>query len=232
MKPEMQDSRVWRQDMFETTNGGVMVARGRGGQVRGLNHNGVRPDHIIFDDLEDKEAVKTEEQRDKTLDWFYGDLMPALPEMDPNATITGMGTILHGDSLLMRLMKDPQWTVVKFGVRDRKGKWVWPQNIDERKYLTKKNSAAITGTLSAFHLEYDSEVIDDETRIFPETFYRCQGAERNGTVVKVDLSGPGNLREAPRRRVSRASRRHGTRWTNYRAGRLEQAHGRCWRDRR
>lgn len=166
LRPSRDASARWAQDAFETTTGMAMAARGRGGQIRGLKHGPHRPRKIIFDDLEDKESVSTEEQRKKTRTWFYGDVMPALPEMDPEATIVGLGTLLHQDALLTYLERDPQWTVIKFGVRDRDGDWLWPENINEQKYEIKKRSAILAGELSTFFMEYDNVFRNDESAKF------------------------------------------------------------------
>jgi predicted phage terminase large subunit-like protein len=166
LRPGREDSARWAQDAFETTSGMAMAARGRGGQIRGLKHGPHRPRKIIFDDLEDKESCSTEEQRKKTRTWFYGDVLPALPELDRDATVVGLGTLLHQDALLTYLERDPQWTVVKFGVRDRGGNWLWPANINEHKYEVKKKSAVLAGELSTFIMEYDNVYTSDESAKF------------------------------------------------------------------
>lgn len=158
LKPGMQDSQRWRQDFFETTTGMAMAARGRGGQVRGLNHNGQRPKVIVVDDVEDRESVATPERREDTRKWAYADLIPALPMLDPDATILALGTILHPDALIMTWMRDPQWTVVKFGCFDRQGDLLWPENIDEAKLKKEEASAIASNTLSEFYMERHSEI--------------------------------------------------------------------------
>lgn len=166
------DGKRWAADMFETTHGMAMVARGRGGQIRGLKHGPNRPKLIVFDDLEDKESVSTEEQRKKCRTWIYGDMMPALPELDDEATIIGMGTLLHEDAALTYLMRDPQWTVIRFGVKDRDGEWLWPRNIDEQKYETKKRSAVLAGELSTFIMEYDNVFRSEESAKFRQAYIK------------------------------------------------------------
>lgn len=157
LKPSMQDSARWREDEFETTSGICWIARGRGGQVRGLNHNGVRPQIIVVDDLEDKEQVRQDEQRKKLKEWMYGDLMPCLPMISGGEMIV-LGTLLHPDSLLMTLCMDPQWNVVKFGAYDKDGDLLWPENMDEKKLERERASATISGTLGAFYMERFTEV--------------------------------------------------------------------------
>jgi len=171
LKPGMQDPKPWRQDMFETTSGMAMVARGAGGQVRGLLHNGQRPKIVIVDDLEDRESVSTIEQRTKIRDWAYADLQPVLPMMDPDAAIVALGTLLHPQSLLMTWAQDPQWTTVKIGAYDKQGELVWPENLDAKKLEKEKKSAIVSNTLSSFYMERMSEIRAVDGRDFVDKYF-------------------------------------------------------------
>ena len=102
-RPDRTDSEKWPETLLHTTDGIVIAAKGRGGQVRGMNINAVRPSDIILDDVEDKESVKTEEQRSKALDWMKSDVEQALPQIgDQRGRIIVMGTLLHPEALLLR----------------------------------------------------------------------------------------------------------------------------------
>lgn len=170
LRPERQEGQKWRADFIETRSGIALAARGRGSQVRGLNHRGQRPTLIIVDDVEDKESVSTEAQRAKCRTWAYGDLMPALPEAENTGTIVALGTVLHKEALLQTWAKDPLWTVVKFGAYDKDGALLWPYMMDEKKLESKKGSFARAGQLSTFYLEYHNEPRDPENAPFKESF--------------------------------------------------------------
>jgi len=172
LKPSMSDPQKWTEGFFETTTGIALAARGRGGQIRGFNHGGNRPKKIICDDLEDKESVKTEEQRKKVRTWAYGDLMPALPEMDPDATIVALGTLLHEDALLKTWMRDPEWTCVVLGAIDNDGDLLWPQNLDHKKLETKKKSFQLAGELSTFYMEYHSKIKNTDDSPFQSRYFK------------------------------------------------------------
>ena len=79
-------------------------AKGSEQKVRGLKWMNKRPDLIVCDDLENDEIVMNKERREKFRKWFYGALLPC-------RSVTGIvrfvGTILHADSLLERLMPKP-----------------------------------------------------------------------------------------------------------------------------
>lgn len=170
LKPERSDELKWTANFFQTTTGVVVAARGRGGQIRGLNVNAQRPDCILFDDVEDKESVKTQEQREKTREWCYGDMMPALPQMDPNATIIGLGTVLHQEALLMILRNDPEWTTCIFGCVDRDGDPLWEDNMSLEQIERKKAAYTLNGMLATFYREYMSTIRGGEGKIFQGPF--------------------------------------------------------------
>ena len=91
-------------DMICELNDGYqfrIVAKGSEQKVRGLKWNNLRPDLIIGDDLENDEIVMNQERRDKFKRWFFGALLPCRSH---NGLVRIVGTILHMDSMLNRLM--------------------------------------------------------------------------------------------------------------------------------
>lgn len=153
----------WSEEMFVLANGFIMAATGRGGQVRGRNVNSIRPDFIHLDDVEDKESVSTAEQRKKTLDWFMGDVLPALGELNTDSTILLNGTLLHNEALLVMLGKDPTFTTIVLGALDSKGQPVFPKYMDERKLAAKKEMFSRQGKLELYYLEYFNRLTSEDT---------------------------------------------------------------------
>lgn len=170
--PADKESGRWRQDHIETQTGITVQCRGRGGQVRGINVDGARPDFIVVDDVENKESVATEEQRKKTRSWMYGDVMPALPALDSTATIVAVGTMLHGEALLCTLQRDPRWTTIKFGAKLPSGKMLWPAMMDEAQWGQHRQAYQAVGELSGFHLEFQNEIRIDEGAKFREAYFQ------------------------------------------------------------
>jgi len=70
--------------------------------IRGSRQSEFRPDLIILDDAEDTNSVKTQEGRDKTFDWFTGEIVPS---GDKSTRYIVIGNLLHEDSLLKRLQQ-------------------------------------------------------------------------------------------------------------------------------
>ena len=98
---------------FVTSNNVRVVARSRGGQVRGLKHGADRPSKIISDDIESLISVNTPEQRDKTKQWFFKDVI-GCGRADGQSNFTLVGTIIHEESLLADLLKKPGWRHKKY----------------------------------------------------------------------------------------------------------------------
>lgn len=162
--PERSDEESWTNGWIETTDGVAVAAKGRGGQVRGMNHRAKRPERIIFDDVEDKESVKTDDQRDKAATWLKSDVEPALPQIgEDRGELIGLGTIIHYDALLVKLSKDPEWIVVRFGAKDADGDMLWNHYMTEKKYAAKRASFTRLGKLAEFGMEFDSTTRLDET---------------------------------------------------------------------
>lgn len=81
-----------------------VIAKGAEQKLRGLIWNGTRPDIILCDDMENDELVMNKDRREKMRKWFYSALLPCISS---KGIIRVVGTILHMDSLLERLMPRP-----------------------------------------------------------------------------------------------------------------------------
>lgn len=182
LRPRLRDDERWSAKMFETTSGVAFVARGRGAQIRGLNHRGVRPQEILVDDVEDKESVSTEEQREKTRRWFTADVMPALPTIG-KGRIVMLGTMLHPNALLQTISGDPRWSVVKLGIRDKDGDLLWPEAIDEVKDEANKVSFANAGQLASYYMEYHNEARSEETSMFRQEWFKYGPVPEDAVIV-------------------------------------------------
>lgn len=78
-----------------------VISKGAEQKLRGLIWNGSRPDLIICDDMENDELVMNKDRREKFRRWFMGALLPCRSQ---NGEVRVVGTILHMDSMLERLM--------------------------------------------------------------------------------------------------------------------------------
>lgn len=116
--------RVWQAGVIVTKNDRKIEAVGSGKRIRGRRHGPHRPDLFVGDDLENDENVKTPEQRDKLQGWLTKAVLK-LGGAGEKFDCIIIGTILHYDSVLARLLKNPLWKSAKFKAVIR-----WPDRMD------------------------------------------------------------------------------------------------------
>ena len=106
-----QVGKPWKTSSIVLANGCRIDAVGSGQKLRGRRNYARRPDLIVCDDIENDEAVRTAEQRQKTADWFWKAVCKA---GDSYTDILVIGTILHHDSLLANLLENPAFESRKY----------------------------------------------------------------------------------------------------------------------
>jgi predicted phage terminase large subunit-like protein len=116
--------RVWQAGVIVTRNDRKIEAVGSGKRIRGRRHGPHRPDLFVGDDLENDENVRTPEQRDKLQSWITKAVLKLGGAGEKFDGII-IGTILHYDSVLARLLKNPMWRSAKFKAVMR-----WPDRMD------------------------------------------------------------------------------------------------------
>lgn len=102
---------VWKTGVILTSTNIKVEAIGSGKKVRGRKHRNWRPDLIVLDDIENDENVRTPEQRKKLENWFFKAVSKA---GDDYTDIIYIGTLLHYDSLLAKILKNPGYKSVKY----------------------------------------------------------------------------------------------------------------------
>ncbi|MCC7413355.1 MAG: phage terminase large subunit [Gammaproteobacteria bacterium] len=116
--------RVWKAGVILTRNDRKIEAVGSGKRIRGRRHGPHRPDLFIGDDLENDENVRTPEQRDKLQAWLTKAVLK-LGGAGAKFDTVVIGTILHYDSMLSRLLANPLWRTARFQALIR-----WPDNME------------------------------------------------------------------------------------------------------
>lgn len=104
----LMGSRVWNSGRIVTSNGIHIVGKGANQKLRGIKYNNTRPDIVIIDDLENDENVATRDQRQKLFSWFMKALLKC---GSPITTFVYIGTILSYDSLLNKVLTEPQFSM-------------------------------------------------------------------------------------------------------------------------
>jgi len=175
---------VWGEEriVVNSPNGKVMImALGAGMKIRGLKYQQYRPELVIIDDLENTEMVYSAERRQKVQRWFDYDLKSGV---DKDGDIIYLGTILHYDSLLKKVVEKKEqyqsWKTLKYKALTN-GESIWPQRYSTE-YLKAirddSNHPKYVGSL-VFAQEYQNEPQDDKDRIIQSEWIKTYSyAER------------------------------------------------------
>jgi predicted phage terminase large subunit-like protein len=153
--------RVWQAGVIVTPDNRKVQAFGAGKRMRGLRHGPHRPDLVICDDLENDENVRSPEQRDKLERWLQHTVLQ-LGANDATTDYLVIGTVLHYDSLLSRLLNNPLWHAKRFQAIVQ-----WPARMDlwdrfEALLLNEGEAAAL-----AYHAQHVAEMDADAVVSWP-----------------------------------------------------------------
>lgn len=132
--------------------------------------------------MENDELVMNKERREKMRKWFKGALLPCRSDA---GIVRMVGTILHADSLLERLMPNPsdKMTVIEDlkQYSTRKGMWktvkyrahnsdftklLWPEKKSMAEFKMLYEEAVKDGTTDIYSQEYLNEPIDESVSFF------------------------------------------------------------------
>ncbi len=158
----------WSEGEIELKNGVKIICKGTGMKVRGIKHREVRPDLIVLDDLENTELVESRDRRDKLLKWFMAEVLPALHR---DGKIIYIGTIIHYDSLLNKVLKDRTWKGKLYRAIEH-GKSLWPERFSLDELAKIKREYLNQGLVSSFHSEYMNDPISDENAEFKKEWFK------------------------------------------------------------
>ena len=111
--PEVAPGKVWRAGAILTAKGQKIEAVGAGQKLRGRRHGAYRPDLVVLDDIENDETVQTPEQRNKLHNWILNAVLK-LGAPGEKFDVIYVGTILHYDSVLNRILSTKGWRRVRF----------------------------------------------------------------------------------------------------------------------
>lgn len=136
-----------------------------GASIRGIRYKQHRPDLIIVDDVEDLASTRTKESRDKTFNWFTGEVIPT---GDWGTKMVAIGNKLHEDCLMMRLKKainDENFSAEyrEYPLLDDKGNCLWPE-----KYKTPDDIESLKKSVvseSSWQREYLLKIVPEDDAV-------------------------------------------------------------------
>lgn len=136
-----------------------IVARGAEQKVRGLKWNNKRPNLIIGDDLEGDEQVESKPRRDKFFKWL---MKAVLPCGSDDCIFRIVGTVMHFDSALERILKDPTWKSRRYRAHRSWSDFsdlLWPAKFSEARLLEIRGKYLAQGESDGYSQEYLNEPI-------------------------------------------------------------------------
>ena len=127
----------WNESMLTIQRDGI--ANDPSVQLISLHGNilSTRADLIIVDDLLDYESVRTEAQREDTIDWVANSLLGRLSPQRGRMAIVGVAQ--HARDLAHELAKRGHpWVAYRFGALDSKGNPRWPEKWSAEALMAKR----------------------------------------------------------------------------------------------
>lgn len=179
-------SKLSESDIIVEMNDGYrfrVLAKGAEQKLRGVKWDGLRPDLVICDDLENDEIVMNQERREKFRRWFYGALMPILSDRGKMRVV---GTILHLDSLLERFMpkewaktslvyplktvgNNPKalWKAVRYRAHSKDFSHIlWPEKFNRTRLEQIRKDYSDQGMPDVYSQEYLNYPLDESVAYF------------------------------------------------------------------
>jgi predicted phage terminase large subunit-like protein len=165
-----------------------ITAQGAEQKVRGKKWGNQRPDLVICDDLENDEMVESQERREKLRNWFFKALVPSLAD---DGRVIVVGTILHLDALLYRLLKNKSWDNLFFKAHeafDDFSNLLWPEKWSVERLRAERDEKINEGMPEVYSQEYLNNPLDQS-----EAYFRREDMvgmeEENYTAQKMYYAG-------------------------------------------
>lgn len=198
-----------------------LIARGGGQKLRGMKYRHKRPDYVICDDMENDDAVQNKEIRNKFSEWFYGALLPVISRA---GRIRVVGTVLHFDGLLMRLINSKKWKTKLYEAHnDDFSVILWPEQWSESALREQYEVFAADGKTDQYYREFRNKPLSDTDRILPPEkirdfpdnlppleYYACLDAASSSkdrrdytaiVIIGLDHAGKAYIRHVTRERM-------------------------------
>ncbi len=167
-----------------------IVAKGAEQKVRGLKWRNKRPNLILVDDLENDESVMNKERREKLRNWFFNALLPCGAD---KCLYRVVGTVLHMDSLLERLLNDPLWNSRRFQAHNPDfSKILWPEKFPRERLQQIRAQYYSQGNPEGYSQEYLNVPMDEASAFFKRDWFipmnRSDHSSQKTYYVGVDLA--------------------------------------------
>lgn len=163
-----------------------ILARGAEQKIRGAMWNGMRPDLIVCDDMEDDEQVESVERRQKFRRWFFRAVVPAVSK---RGRVRVHGTILHEDSLLSRLQKNKMWVCQFYKAHESYNDFsnlLWPERWTKEELRAKQIEFEEDGDSAGYSQELLNTPLDNnESFLKKENFLPMKESDYDTSKVYI-----------------------------------------------
>lgn len=163
-------SNKWSQDYIVLANDCAIMAKGKGGSIRGARYKEHRPDLVVVDDTLKDEEADSITSRKKVKDWFN----KTVQSLGLNSLIVVVNTITHDDDLASSLINDVKndkkvgWLALRFSAEKPNKEPLWKERYSWQDLKDKeKNLGSI-----AYAQEFLSKPMNDEDRIFKSSWFK------------------------------------------------------------
>ena len=146
-----------------------IIAKGAEQKLRGRKWKGKRPSLIVGDDLENDEVVENPDRREKFRNWFFAACKQSLRD---GGEIRIVGTILHEDSLLNRLLRNKTWKSILYKAHesfDDFSNILWPEKFPETRLRLVRQEFIEEGMPEKYSQEYLNDPFDNSSNYFRRT---------------------------------------------------------------
>lgn len=159
-----------------------VIAKGSEQKLRGIKWRNKRPNLVIGDDLENDEIVMNDDRRAKFRGWFFNALLPVGSD---DCWFRIVGTILHMDALLERLMppwgdkttktdglkhwsvEERPWLSIRYQAHNEDfSQILWPEKWPEERLKAARKMRIEQGIPESYSQEFLNYPIDEENAYF------------------------------------------------------------------
>lgn len=149
-----------------------VIAKGSEQKVRGLKWRSKRPNAIIGDDLENDEIVLNKDRREKFSNWIFNALLPCGSK---NCITRIVGTILHTDSFLERVLNDSEWLSRRYSAHfsfDDFSEILWPERYDEVHFRKLRQQSINQGKEDGYSQEQLNKPLSSHRSFFKKEWFK------------------------------------------------------------
>ena len=157
---------TWKADDIVTANQVRVLVLGARKKIRGRRFNSARPDLIIGDDLENDENTANPEQRKKNENWWFKAVSKA---GNKDTDIIIIGTIIHYDSLLCALLKNPIYQGHTFkAVKEFSDSRLWNEWEEVYLSMSEEEKKQDINPARQFYLDRKDEMLSGVSVLWPD----------------------------------------------------------------